>query len=336
MKGAIASCTSQRAVPEDTRCIHCKRDEPLTAGLFGETLVPLFNSTLPGRSSIRRHNARHVGSPKFAHFKMSSPHHVRHFKAELTDPLSISLAHVSISLAHDSHLKPGNILFSAQQRLTFTLFASSHIVRWIQCGQLLRSIKDRKIGDMLTFPDLRHSQQKFRDTRCVLAKRLTTPMVAEELLRESSLWPVKRVNCGIPGVEWAEQEVPDQSLLSQLFKRPELIAFLMDLDPSQFRQLQNMTSWVSRYGVGEYINSHVDRAGSIQMVLGLMNSGDKTGGVLSVSYKDYSDSILLSPGDALIFEATTVRHFTSRIAQTHEQLRPERVTAVARYFFQQA
>ncbi len=88
----------------------------------------------------------------------------------------------------------------------------------------------------------------------------------------------------------------------------------------------------SEYGTGEYINPHVDGAGHVQVVLCVRASAPENGGALCLRHYDEDDCYHLAAGDAILFRATEVEHWTVPLVPTTYDPRPERVVICARYF----
>jgi alkylated DNA repair dioxygenase AlkB len=155
------------------------------------------------------------------------------------------------------------------------------------------------------------------------------------MIAPRAAWPSRRVNCGLQNVTWTEQTIPSGSELSEFFRNDIILSRLLELLGRSAQCKATVQCWLSRYGVGEFINSHRDNDGDIQIVLGASFLQPGNGGVLSVSYEEFSASYFLLPGDAVIFKAASVQHFTSPIIETASNQTPERIVAVARYSFRE-
>lgn len=144
--------------------------------------------------------------------------------------------------------------------------------------------------------------------------------------------PSRRVICGDPDISWAEQEIPEDHELHNVFSSQRVkraAAALLNTNSS----LRHLTCWVSRYRQGEYIGPHKDRAGTLQIVMSLNSTGEGTGGALNLLVEGERTALHLNPGDALFFRATSITHYTTPLIATARCPDPLRVVGVGRYFF---
>jgi hypothetical protein len=94
-----------------------------------------------------------------------------------------------------------------------------------------------------------------------------------------------------------------------------------------------MHCWTSCYRTGEYIDRHTDGAGDIQLILSIKAAKRENGGWLNLEWSGEKHRVFLDEGDALCFLATEVEHFTDPLVRSSSLPNPERIIAVARYFF---
>jgi hypothetical protein len=174
----------------------------------------------------------------------------------------------------------------------------------------------------------------FADRPYLLIPNLIPQDQTASFLNETAAWPERRVSCGMPDTQWTEQSVPRDSALFELFSSDYIVKALHELlRQAPTGKQPTLTSWISRYQVGEYINDHCDRTGDIQIVLAIGCYPPENGGLLCVDCHGCTDRYFLCPGDALVFRATEVRHHTTPLIATQVHSSPERVVAVARYTF---
>jgi hypothetical protein len=159
----------------------------------------------------------------------------------------------------------------------------------------------------------------------VLLRELVSPDYAAKLLEATKDAPRRRVTCGA-SVSWDEQRFDSRHVAHQFFARPEFVALARNL--SGLDQTDLKCCWTSCYRIGEFINSHRDGDGSIQLLICLKApAGRENGGVLIVDGRE----LILAPGDAVAFAATRLDHYTTPLVATENDGDPQRVVVVARY-----
>lgn len=146
--------------------------------------------------------------------------------------------------------------------------------------------------------------------------------------------PAKRVMCGIPNVTWDEQDIPRDHMLFRFFEDEVVVNQVRRAASiSDGMSLKSLQVWISRYRVGEYINPHKDGDGTVQMIMCLKAGRVDNGGALCLKVGEENRSIFLTPGDTIIFNATSIEHFTTPLVTTPGNPNPIRIVAVARYYF---
>ena len=173
----------------------------------------------------------------------------------------------------------------------------------------------------------------FLAQRHVTFRRQVTKTDVERFYQEMKNLPAKRVNCGADEITWGEQSIPDCSALHQ-FLGSEPIVEILRACMGQNIAVRDTTCWTSIYKVGEYINRHADGGGDIQLILSLRAPAVENGGWLNIDWNGKTHRIFLNEGDLLCFSATEAEHYTDPLVSTNEIENPERVTAIARYFFE--
>jgi hypothetical protein len=168
---------------------------------------------------------------------------------------------------------------------------------------------------------------EFTQNRLVVIRQLVDRSHARALLAATKDVPARRVKCGTGGVTWDEQNFSSGHLVYRLFERPEISTLAKRL--SGLENIDQLSCWTSCYVAGEYINSHRDGAGSIQVLVCLQAPlASASGGVLIADGRE----IYLAPGDAVVFDATRVTHRTSALVVTEDDAEPRRVVLVGRYY----
>jgi hypothetical protein len=197
-----------------------------------------------------------------------------------------------------------------------------------------RAKRDRDLTSQGQFSGLQQTLlDRYQRDGFLLAGQLVSAQQAESFLLETAPLTAQRVSCGRFGVSWKEQAVPvDTSLHGFFVDATTLISGL--IFPGATPPPAHLQCWTSIYNSGEYINAHRDGVGALQIVLCLESSGSRMGGMLGLQVGHELVRLLdLRPGDAAIFDATRVEHFTTPVAPSSECRHPRRVVAVARYSF---
>lgn len=167
--------------------------------------------------------------------------------------------------------------------------------------------------------------REYASARVVLLPQFVSSDCAAKLLDATKDTPRRRVTCGAT-VSWDEQQFDSGHVAHRLFARSEYLALARML--SGLGRIDLKCCWTSRYRVGEFINSHRDGDGRIQLLVCLQAPQDReSGGVLVVDGRE----IDLAPGDGVAFEATALDHFTTPLVATENEMHPQRVVLVARY-----
>lgn len=88
------------------------------------------------------------------------------------------------------------------------------------------------------------------------------------------------------------------------------------------------SAWYSIYRSHEYIQPHVDSAGQMQLLVCLRNFA--SGGEICLDLSSGVKTLTLGAGDALIFPAHAIEHWTSPFSEQGAD--GVRITIAARYF----
>jgi len=176
-------------------------------------------------------------------------------------------------------------------------------------------------------------QITYQQDRYVHLPQFISPGQAAEYFEQTQDLPCKRVTCGIESVSWDEQWILPDNDLFQFFASNQMVALMRALLQTEDACYPQINCWISRYKVGEYINSHRDNAGTIQVILCLVGTDQKNGGLLALNPREEDVFFALKPGDAIAFEATTMEHFTTPLIPSKDCPYPVRAVAVSRYSF---
>jgi hypothetical protein len=166
----------------------------------------------------------------------------------------------------------------------------------------------------------------------VLLEQFVTPRIANSMYAATRRLSARRVVCGDAKISWTERAIeasyPEAEFFRSQYCLQKIVPFLSVTLPT----FGEVKCWTSEYGSGEYIDPHVDCAGDVQMVLCVRAPSIGNGGALCVRYFDEGKQYDLTVGDALLFRATDVKHWTIPLVPTADDPTPERVVICARYF----
>ena len=180
---------------------------------------------------------------------------------------------------------------------------------------------------------LPHLQTNYQQHRYVHLPQFISATQAAEYFQQIDDLPSRQVNCGIESVSWDEQSVPPDHDLFRFFAGSQMVALMRALLQIADASQPQINCWISRYKVGEYINAHRDTAGTIQAILCLRAADQTKGGLLVLKPRGEDIVLALNPGDAIVFEATTIEHFTTPLTSSVDCPSPMRAVAVSRYSF---
>jgi hypothetical protein len=172
---------------------------------------------------------------------------------------------------------------------------------------------------------------QYREQRYLLLPKFISADVTQQLLEYTEGIEIKSVICGNKDISFGEQRFPKDHALYRFFGASDLIPSLLTL--TQAERVQHLVCWTSVYHVGQYINAHTDRGGTIQVIVCLQAPSDQSaGGTLVLALNGDEKCCFLTLGDAVIFQATTIPHYTTPLIPTRSEPTPRRIVAVGRYY----
>lgn len=178
-----------------------------------------------------------------------------------------------------------------------------------------------------------HLRNLYTSDRLVVLRHLAESGDVVRIIEESLSWPKQSVYVRPEdGVTWLSQDVPRDSLLTAWFCSDQILQMIRAVSGIAF-PLVRTESWINLYRAGEYISPHRDAAGTIQLLLSLVSPDSECGGIFSASIQGCNREFVLRPGDALLFEATSVEHYTTPLIPSASNPEPMRMNAVMRFYF---
>lgn len=171
----------------------------------------------------------------------------------------------------------------------------------------------------------------FSQNRLMMLPNFLSNLTVTEWIKSLEPIPARRVRCGnTTNISWLEQSINSTHIIGVSLQSEQLINFVKKIGRFHKHKLYKFQCWSCYYNEGEYINQHVDTIGDIQILINLIATPTDKGGILhALNSTNKATPIHMNPGDALIFEATSVPHFTTPIIGPEN----ERLVIAARYFF---
>lgn len=155
---------------------------------------------------------------------------------------------------------------------------------------------------------------------------LINPDQAGILLTATTDVPSTRVICGDERISWDSQSFAEDHPVYQFFLKSDVTQMVDSITGLSGRR--GLMAWTSRYAAWEYINPHRDVAGLVHLLICLESPpSNRNGGSLFVE----SQELFLKPGDAIVFDAQMLEHYTSPLIPTEEIPNPRRTVLVGRY-----
>ena len=177
-------------------------------------------------------------------------------------------------------------------------------------------------------------REQYRRERCVVLPVLLASDEVGRLEHASRDLPGRRVTVDSDEyTEWEELDISSRPDLTGIYStEPVLRAVCEALDRGSL-EAARVRCWANRYREGEHIAPHRDANGSVQLLICLKApTSEASGGILHVRTPLGVRSYPLAPGDGVLWEATTIEHWTTPLVATSEDLSPERLVLVGRYF----
>jgi hypothetical protein len=170
----------------------------------------------------------------------------------------------------------------------------------------------------------RYSEQLF-----VLIRGFISIEFAHQLLRTTDDVPIRKVICGDPNISFGEQDFTEEHPIYKFFMNVEVFSLVRLL--LQTDKIPNLVCWTSVYELGQYISAHTDGSGDAQIIVCLQAPAQENGGQICVRLTGGEQNLHLTPGDAVIFKASALRHYTTPLTASKHEPTPKRVVAVGRY-----
>lgn len=170
---------------------------------------------------------------------------------------------------------------------------------------------------------------QFQDEGLVPLPSFLDHSEAQALLGQTHNVPTRRVICHNVHISWEEQCFFSGHPAYAFYEQQAVVQLVGDAVGRS--SLNQLVVWSSKYQQDEYINPHCDSSGTVQLLTCLQApSTKKQGGELIVGGRELN----LQPGDAVLFRATELTHYTTPIRATAEEPNPRRTVLVGRYFME--
>lgn len=154
--------------------------------------------------------------------------------------------------------------------------------------------------------------------------------------RETRQLAGKSLCCKVKTIRWTEQSISEGHELERWANSSPVKRFMRNVDPTAAPDLTCRSLWISRYKDGEFIEPHRDAGGHIQLLVCFAANPAQGGKFYLVANDGEPHGLDLLPGDAVVYRATQVTHWTQPFNTTGSQATPERAILDARYYQQVA
>jgi len=154
---------------------------------------------------------------------------------------------------------------------------------------------------------------------------------AAELVTSCDYLPVETVRANEGSfVSFGRQVIPEFHPVRSLMTHRGL-ALVRSLFDAEF-VAEQIRVWTSVYRLGEHIDRHRDRSGNVQLMVCLKNDAVQ-GGSTHFECLDGEERVeRLRPGDAVLFRAREIFHFTDPVEGPCEEASGVRCVAVGRFY----
>jgi alkylated DNA repair dioxygenase AlkB len=134
--------------------------------------------------------------------------------------------------------------------------------------------------------------------------------------------------------EWEELDVSSRPELIGVFLHQPALGIVLSALGGARPTSDSILCWANRYRLGERIAPHCDGDGKAQLIICLTApNSEASGGVLHLNTANGLRACPLAPGDSVLWEATTVKHWTTPLMATADVPEPERLVLVGRYYW---
>jgi len=168
--------------------------------------------------------------------------------------------------------------------------------------------------------------EQYRQARHVVIPELLSAESVATLLAHTAGTVIERTTCARANT-FGEQSFEGTHPVADFFLQADMLQLVQIM--SKCAQISKVTCWSLVYAPGEFISPHKDVAGAIQALICLQAPRSRrNGGELVVDGRCF----FLTAGDAIVFEATSLEHYTTPLAGTADDPSPRRTVLVGRYF----
>lgn len=175
---------------------------------------------------------------------------------------------------------------------------------------------------------------EYKKSRLLVLRSFLTEKSADLTYQQTRVLHSRRV-CVTQELDmrWSEQVICENSDIYRSCGSAPVVKLMSSIGGSAAGCALSMYQcWINNYVDDEYVTPHCDVAGSIQALVCLKSWAN--GGNLVAVIGGREKEIYLSKGDAVLFEASKITHYTTPMRPVYGLSgRRERVTLAARYFF---
>jgi len=182
--------------------------------------------------------------------------------------------------------------------------------------------------------DARHldaHRTQYREKLHTFLRKYTSPSLIARLKNAIKKAPHRQVCVNGSAERWKSAKLQPSDPVLNFYVSPEHLELIAACTALPLNSFQGIRAWAHSYSEGESIPRHRDAAGFCQLVVGLELLADADSSLLYIESGSGSVGYRLDPGDALLFKATQLYHWTRPLRKLPRSRFAKRTVLVVRY-----
>jgi hypothetical protein len=154
-------------------------------------------------------------------------------------------------------------------------------------------------------------RQQYADEGHVFIRKHTSDRLIERLKAAIEKAPRRRVCVNNREETWESAKFRSSDPALDFYSSVNQLKFIADCTQLPMDRFQGIAAWAHIYRMGEFIPRHRDGTGFCQLVTGVELNADANSALLHIEVKGKIFKYQLDPGDAVLFKATDLYHWTT-------------------------
>ena len=182
--------------------------------------------------------------------------------------------------------------------------------------------------------DARHldaHRTQYREQQHTFLRKYTSPSLIARLKNAMRKTPHRRVCVNGSTETWKSAKLRPSDPVLNFYVSPEQLELIASCTELPLDSFQGIHAWTHTYREGECIPRHRDAVGFCQLVVGLELMADAESSLLYIESGSGNVGYRLDPGDALLFNATQLYHWTNPLRKLPRSRFAKRSVLVVRY-----